>query len=152
MSGLLERLQHDAIAARKAHEKLATLVLGTLLSEAKNREIEVRRPLTDDDVVEVVRKAIKRRREAAEAFARGGRPELAERETTEGALLQQYLPPEVDPEEIRAAVRSAIDGGATAIGAVMGKVAPLFKGRADGARISAIVKEELARGTSGMAG
>lgn len=143
MSALLDQLQKDAITARKAHEKLSTLVLSTLLSEAKNREIELRRDLADEDVVEVVRKAMKRRREAADAFARGGRPELAEKELAEAAILGHYLPPAVDPEEIRQAVRLAIAAGATAMGPVMGKVAPQFKGRADGATISAIVKEEL---------
>jgi uncharacterized protein YqeY len=144
MSGLLDQIQKDVIAARKARDKHATLLLSTLLSETKNREIELRRELTDDDVVEVVRKAIKRRKEAAEAFTSGARPELAERETAEAAMLARYLPPAVDPGEIRAAVRAAIAGGATAMGAVMGKVLPLFKGRADGAQVSAIVKEELA--------
>ena len=144
MSALLEQLQHDGIAARKAQDKLATLLLSTLLSEVKNREIEVKRALTDEDVVDVIRKAVKRRKEASEAFAKGGRPELAEKEAQEGAMLSQYLPPAVDPEEIRAAVRAAIAAGAANMGAVMGKVVPLFKGRADGAQVSAIVKEELA--------
>ncbi len=145
MSELVTKLQSDAIAARKAQDKLRSLVLGTLLSEVKNRELEVAGALTDADVVDVVRKAVKRRREAIDAFTKGGRPELAEREASEARMLEAYLPPAVDPEEIRAAVRAAIAGGASAIGPLMGKVSPLFKGRADGAQVNAIAREELAR-------
>lgn len=120
------------------------LVLGTTLSDAKNRKIELRRDLSDDDVTDVVRKAIKRRRESVEMYAKGGRDDLAEKERGEAALLEQYLPAQLGDDEIRAAVRAAVAGGATAIGAVMGKVNPQLKGRADGARISAIAREELA--------
>jgi hypothetical protein len=145
MSQLLGRLQSELNAARKAQQKELTLVLGTTISEARNREIELRRDLTDEDVVEVVRKAIKRRREAVEMYAAAGREDLAARERDEGAMLERYLPPAVDDAELRAAVRAAIDGGATNIGAVMGKVMPQFKGRAEGGTINAIAREELAR-------
>ena len=145
MSGLLQQIQGDVIVARKAQDKLATLVLSTLLSETKNREIEVKRDLTDADIVEVVRRAIKRRKEASDAFRKGGRDEMADKEGREAVLLEQYLPPAVDPGEIREAVRLAMRGGAATMGAVMGKVSPQFKGRADGSVISAIVKDELAK-------
>ena len=145
MSELLSRLQSELTAARKAQDKGLTLVLGTTISEAKNREIELRRPLTDDDVVDVVRKAIKRRREAVDMYAQASRDDLAQRERDEAAHLERYLPPAVDAEELRAAVRAAIDGGAANIGAVMGKVMPQFKGRAEGGTINAIAREELAR-------
>lgn len=145
MTTLMQQVQAEAIAARKAQDRLRTLVLGTLLSELKNRELEVARPLVDADVVEVVRKAVKRRRESVEAFTSGGRPELAAREADEAAMLEAYLPPAVDPEEIRAAVRAALATGVTAIGPLMGRVAPQFKGRADGSVVNAIAREELAR-------
>ena len=145
MSALLQRVQADALAARKTQDKLRSLVLGTLLAEVKNRELEGTRALTDDDVVEVVRKAVKKRKEAVDAFTKGGRDELAAREAEEARLLEAYLPPAVDPEEIRQAVRAAIAAGATAIGPLMGRVAPQFKGRADGALVNAIAREELAR-------
>jgi uncharacterized protein len=145
VSTLMQQVQADALAARKAQDKLRSLVLGTLLSELKNRELEMTGPLADADVVEVVRKAVKRRREAVDAFTKGGRPELAERETEEARMLEAYLPPAVDPEEIRAVVRAAMAGGATTMGALMGQVTPRFKGRADGSQVSAIVREELAR-------
>jgi uncharacterized protein YqeY len=145
MSALMQRIQADAIVARKAQDKLRSLVLGTLLSELKNRALEVPDPLTDAEVVDVVRKAVKRRREAIEAFTKGDRPELAAREGEEARLLEGYLPPAVDPEEIRSAVRAAMAAGITAMGPLMGKVTPLFKGRADGNQVNAIVREELAR-------
>ena len=118
---LFDTLQNDLNAARKAQDKARTLVLGTIFSDAKNRKIELRRDLTDDEVIDVLRKGIKRRRESIEMYA-GKRD-----------------------EELRAAVRAAIAGGATQIGAVMGKVLPQFKGRAEGSTINAIAREELGK-------
>jgi uncharacterized protein YqeY len=144
MSALLARLQQELNGARKARDTNRTLVLSTIVSDIKAREIDLTRPLTDDDALDVVRKGIKRRREAAEAFRSAGREELATKEAGEAAVLEAYLPPAVDPEAIRAAVRAAIGAGAANIGAVMGKVMPQFKGSADGALINQIVREELA--------
>jgi hypothetical protein len=144
MSALQARLQAELTAARKAQDKAATLLLGTTLSEVKNRSIELKRDLTDDDVIDVVRKGIKKRRESIEHYEKAGRNELAEKERAEVTLLERYLPPQVNPEEIRAAVRAAIAAGANSIGAVMGKVVPQFKGRAEGSTINVIAREELA--------
>ena len=140
---LFDTLQADLNAARKAQDKARVLVLGTIFSDAKNRKIELRRDLTDDEVVDVLRKGIKKRRESIEMYA-GKRDDLADKERAEVALLETYLPAAVDPEELRAAVRAAIAGGATQIGAVMGKVMPQFKGRAEGTAINAVAREELA--------
>jgi uncharacterized protein YqeY len=145
MSELLARLQGDLNASRKAQDKAATLLLGTVLSEVKNRRIELRRDPVDTDVVEVLRKAIKKRRESIEMYDKAGRADLADKERSEAAALEKYLPPAVNDEEIRAAVRAAIDGGAANIGALMGKVLPQFKGRAEGGTINAIAREELSR-------
>ncbi len=144
MSDLMARLQSDLNASRKALNKPATLLLGTIISDVKNRSIELRRDLTDDDVIEVLRRGIKRRRESIEMFTAGKRDELADKERAEVALLELYLPASIDPEEIRAAVRAAIAAGAANVGAVMAKVMPQFKGRAEGSTINAIVREELA--------
>ena len=144
MSALQARLQAELTAARKAQDKPATLLLGTTLSEVKNRAIEVKRDLTDDDVIDVVRKAIKKRREAVEMYEKGGRNELAAKERAEITMLERYLPAQVSPDEIRTAVRAAIAAGANNLGAVMGKVVPQFKGRAEGSVINAIAREELA--------
>ena len=144
-TALLTRLQQDLNAARKRGDKAAVIVVGTTISDARNREIEQRRELTDDDVVDVIRKAIKRRREAIELYLSAKRDDLVAKERSELSTLEGYLPEQVDAEEIRAAVRTAIAGGATNIGAVMGRVVPQFKGRAEGSTINAIAREELSR-------
>lgn len=144
MSDLQARLQQELTTARKAQEKPAVLLLGTTLSEVKNREIELKRELTDDDVIDVVRKGIKKRREAIELYEKGGRQEMADKERAEVTMLERYLPAQVGSDEIRAAVKAAIAGGASNVGAVMGKVMPQFKGRAEGSAINAIAREELA--------
>ena len=143
MSTLQSRLLSELTAARKNQDKPATLLLGSTLSEVKNRSIELKRDLTDDDVIEVIRRGIKKRRESIDLYEKGGRAELAQAERAEVALLEKYLPAQVDPAELRAAVRAAIAAGATNVGAVMGKVMPQFKGRAEGGTINAIAREEL---------
>ncbi|HUF31221.1 MAG TPA: GatB/YqeY domain-containing protein, partial [Gemmatimonadaceae bacterium] len=92
MPTLHERLQSDLNAARKAQDKPLTLLLGTILSDVKNRKIELRRDPTDDEVLDVLRKGVKRRRESIEMFDKGGRTELAERERLEVRRLEAYLP------------------------------------------------------------
>jgi uncharacterized protein len=145
MTALLEKLQTDLNAARKDQNKSLVLVLGTVLADIKNRRIELRRDPTDEEVVDVLRKSIKRRRESIEMYAAASRDDLAEKERAEAAMLEPYLPPSVADDELRAAVTAAISGGATTIGAVMGKVLPQFKGRAEGSVINAIAREELSR-------
>ncbi len=143
------RLNGDLLTARKAQDKPAILLLGTVIAEVKERvrviENEEKRAVVDGDVVDVLRKAIKRRRESAEQYDKAVRPELAQRERDEIAVLERYLPAAVDPEIIRAAVREAIAGGMTAVGPVMGKVLGRFKGQVEGSVVNAIVREELAR-------
>jgi uncharacterized protein YqeY len=145
MSELLARLQGDLNASRKAQDKSATLLLGTVLSEVKNRRIELRHDPADADVVDVLRKAIKKRRESVEMYDKAGRGDLADKERSEASALEKYLPPAVSDDEIRSAVRAAIDSGAGNIGALMGKVLPQFKGRAEGGTINAIAREELGK-------
>ena len=145
MSDLLERVQAAMTASRKAQAKDRTLVLGTVLANLKNREIELKRPLTDEDVVDGLRRAVKTRRESVEQYEKAGRLDLSAVEQGEIKVLEEYLPADVNPEEIRAAVRTAIAGGAADIGKVMGQVMPAFRGRADGKVINQIVREELQR-------
>ena len=145
MSDLQARLQADLNASRKSQDKPATLLLGTVLSDVKNRRIELKRDPTDAEVVDVLRKGIKRRRESVEMYEKGGRADLAAKERAEVAALEKYLPPQVGDDELRAAVKAAIAGGANSIGAVMGKVLPQFKGRAEGSAINAIAREELGK-------
>lgn len=145
MSELLARLQGDLNSARKSQDKAGTLLLSTVLSEVKNKKIELRRDPADADVIDVLRKSIKRRRESVEMYTKGARKDLADKEMSEAAALEKYLPAQVSDDELRAAVRAAIAGGATQIGAVMGKVLPQFKGRAEGGTINAIAREELSK-------
>jgi len=145
MSELLARLQGDLNSARKSQDKAGRLLLSTVLSEIKNKKIELRREPADADVIDVLRKSIKRRRESVEMYTKGGRKDLADKETAEATALEKYLPAQVSEDELRTAVRAAIAGGATQIGAVMGKVLPQYKGRADGGTINAIAREELSK-------
>ncbi|MDQ3136288.1 MAG: GatB/YqeY domain-containing protein [Gemmatimonadota bacterium] len=144
--GLGEAVRAAMNAARKAQHKDRTLVLGTILASLKNREIELRRPVTDEEVLEVLRKGIKTRRESVEQYTAGNRPDLAATERSQIQVLEEFLPPAVDPDEIRAAVRAAIAAGAKDVGKVMGQVLPGFKGRADGRTVNQIVREELQGG------
>jgi uncharacterized protein YqeY len=146
VSDLAQSLRAALNAARKSQEKARALVLSTILANIKNRELELNRLPTDDEIVEVIRKGIKLRREAAEQFTAAQRTDLADAEQKQIAVLEEFLPPAVDPAEIRAAARAAITGGATDIGKVMGVVMPKFKGRADGKLINQIVREELQAG------
>jgi len=145
MTPLLARLQEDLNAARKSQDKARVLLIGSIISDARNREIELKRDLTDDDVIDVFRRGIKRRRESIEMFDKGNRADLAASERAEVEILNGYLPAGASADEIRAAVVAAIDGGANNIGAVMGKVMGQLKGKAEGGTINAIVREELAK-------
>ena len=131
-------------AARKNRDSDRTLLYSTLLSEFSNREIELGHALSDAESLDVVRRGIKRRRESVEAFTKAGRTELADREAAELRELEQYLPPAIGEDEIRAAVQAAIAGGARDLGALMGTIMPAFKGRADGKLINQIAREGLA--------
>lgn len=145
MSLLLERLRADLQSARKAQDKPRLLVLGTILADMSNREIELKRALTDDDVVEVVRRGIKKRREAQDLFEKAQRTDLSTKERHEVEVLSSYMPAGVGDDEIRSAVRAAIAAGPSNVGAIMGRVMGQFKGRAEGGVVNAIVREELAK-------
>src|SRR5580692_1837545 len=112
MPPLQDRLREDLNSSRKARNKPLTLVLGTVLADIENHHTTVQRDITDADVVDVLRKAIKRRRESVDAFEKGGRVELAAQEREEIKALEVYLPADVSDDELRAAVRAAIAGGA----------------------------------------
>lgn len=141
---LADRLRAAMNEARKQRDQARTLLLSTTLSDIKNREIELTRTPTDDETADVLRRGIKKRRESVEVYEKAGRTELAATEAAEIKALEEFLPAGVPPEEIRAAVREAIAGGAKDVGKVMGAVMPKLKGRADGALVNKIVREELA--------
>ena len=140
---LADRLRAAMNEARKQRDQARTLLLSTIISDVKNRELELNHPPSDDETVAVLRRGIKKRRESVEVYEKAGRTDMAATEAAEIKILEGYLPAAVPPEEIRAAVREAIAGGATDMGKVMGAVMPKFKGRADGKLINQIVREEL---------
>ena len=143
-SALKKRLQNDLNEARKGREKLRTLVLSTTLSELRNREIELGREADDSEVLAVITKAVKRRREAAELMRSGDRNELAEKEETEGEMLSVYLPEGLSEEEVRRFVREIVGEGLREMGPVMGRLMPRLRGRFDGKEANRIVREVLA--------
>lgn len=143
MASPSDRLRAALTDARKARDTERTLLLSTILADLKNRELELQRPASDDEAIEVLQRGVKRRREAAEQYTRAGRADLAARERNQIAMLEEFLPAAADPEEIRAAVRAAITGGAADLGQVMGRVVPQFRGRAEGRVINQIAREEL---------
>jgi len=142
---LQDRLAAEMNAARKAQDKALTLLLGTILADVRNREIELKRALTDDDVIEVLRKGVKKRKESVAAYEQAGRTVLAAQEAAEVTMLEKYLPAMASEDEVRDAVRAVIAAGAKGVGPVMGAVMPQFKGRADGGMINRVVREELGK-------
>ncbi len=142
-SGLKNRVQTDLNEARKQRDKERTLVLSTLLSEMKNREIEIGGAFDDDAAIQVITKAIKQRRDAAEQMRAGGREELAAHEDAQAEVLKAYLPEGLTEEEVRAMVRAIMAGGVSAMGGVMGQLMPHIRGRFDGKEANRIVKEML---------
>lgn len=144
MESLPDRLRAALNESRKQRDAARTLLLSTILADLKNRELELARPASDDEAADVIRRGIKKRREAVEAYTNAGRPDAAEREAAEIRALEVYIPAAIPADTIRVAVREAIAGGAKDLGQVMGKVMPAFKGRADGKLVNQIVREELA--------
>lgn len=118
-------------------------MLSSVLSDIRNREIEVGRELERDEIHEVLARGVKQRREAADQMRAGGRAELAEKEEAESAILAEFLPPALEEAEVRAMVREIRESGVTEMGPLMGRLMPRLKGRFDGREASRIVREEL---------
>lgn len=155
MTTLKSRLQEDLTAAIKERDELRSATLRMALAAITTEEVSGKsvRELTDDEVQKVIAREAKKRREAAEAFAGGGRTEQAERERAEGEVLAGYLPEPLTDEELDALVDEAVAEarkqgaeGPRAMGAVMKIVNPKVQGRAEGGRVAAAVKKRLAAG------
>lgn len=153
MTTLKSKLHDDLIAAIRARDELRSATLRLTLAAISKEEVSGKsaRELSDDEVQKVIAKEAKKRREAAEAFAQGGRAEQAEREKAEGVLLDAYLPQQLTDDELGAIVAQAVGEakaagaeGPRAMGAVMKIVGPKVAGRADGGRVAAAVKQSLA--------
>jgi uncharacterized protein len=140
---LKARIRSDLNDARRQKDRLRTTVLTSTLSEVRNKEIELGREAEDKDVIAVVAKAIKQRKESSEQMRSAGRPELADKEDREASLLESYMPAGLSEAEVRAAVQEAMAGGADNMGAVMGAIMPRIQGRFDGREANRIVREEL---------
>jgi uncharacterized protein YqeY len=142
-SDLKSRIQADLNTARKARDKERTLVLSTLLSEIRNREIDGGSELDEDGTIQVIARAIKQRKDAADQMREAGREELAAKEEAQADVLQEYLPQALSEDDVRAMVREIVAGGATDMGPIMGQLMPRIRGRFDGKEANRIVREEL---------
>ncbi|HSW31910.1 MAG TPA: GatB/YqeY domain-containing protein [Longimicrobiales bacterium] len=143
-----QRVRADINDAMRHAHKERTGVLRMLLSELKNREIELQAKtpgyeLTDEDSVGVVSRAVKQRKDSVAQYRAGGREDLAVKEESEIAVLQQYLPAPLTAADVRAMVREFVTAGADNMGAVMKQLSPRIKGRFDGAEANRIVREVL---------
>ncbi|GAA4080929.1 GatB/YqeY domain-containing protein [Nocardioides kongjuensis] len=151
MSTLKDQLRTDLTTAMKARDEVRSSTLRMILTAVTNAEVagKVAKELTDDEVLTVLAAEAKKRREAAVAFEEGERPESAAKERAEAAVIQDYLPEQLGPEEIAAIVTAAVEqagaagAGPKAMGQVMGIVQPQVKGRADGAAVAAEVRRQL---------
>lgn len=154
MSALKDRLRSDLTTAIKARDELRSSTLRMVLTAVTNEEVagKAHRELTDEDVLTVLSREGKKRREAAEAFGDAGREEQAAKERAEAAVIADYLPRQLDQAEIEALVTAAIDElgvrgeGPRAMGRVMGALTPRTQGRADGGAVAAAVRSQLAAG------
>jgi uncharacterized protein YqeY len=147
---LKARLRQDLNTAMKARDELTTATLRMTLTAITNEEVAGKsaRELGDDEVLRIITREGKKRREAAEAYDAAGRAELAARERAEGDVLERYLPAQLGGDVLAELVRSAVaEAGGTSqrdMGAVMKLVQPRVAGRADGKRVSDEVRRQLA--------
>jgi hypothetical protein len=145
---LKERLMDDLKSAMKAKDKLRKDTVTMLRSAIKQVEVDERRELTDEDVIDIIASQIKQKNNAITDFKAGGRADLVEQTETEIALLQDYLPEQLSEEALIALIQEAISKtGAASVkdmGKVMGMVTAEAKGRADNKRIADLVKKALA--------
>lgn len=154
MSALKDRLRSDLTRAMKDRDSLRAGTLRMVLTSVTNAEVAGKeaRELSDDDVLGVLTSEAKKRREAAEAFDAGDRPELAQKERDEAAILADYLPQQLTGDEVAALVAATVaeldvaGDGMKAMGRVMGALQPQVKGRADGGVVAAEVKRALGAG------
>ncbi len=145
---LRDRLQGDVTAAMRSGDSLRRDTLRMALNAAYNLEKRTQKPITEDDVIAVLTREVKTRRESVEAFQKGNREDLAAKELAEIAILQEYLPQALSDDELHSLVDQAVTatGAASArdLGKVMGWLSPRTRGRADGRRLSELVVQRLA--------
>jgi uncharacterized protein len=142
-----DRLSAEIRTAMKSGDRTRLDTMRLLAAAVKNREVEVGHDLSEEEFLEVVTREAKRRREAVEAYEKGDRPELAEKERAEAAILGAYLPEQLSEDEVRALIEEAIEAtGADApgeVGKVMAWIMARHKGRVDGSTVNSLARERL---------
>jgi uncharacterized protein YqeY len=152
--GLKETLHDDLTAAIRSSDKLVSGTIRMVLTAITNEEVAGKeaRVLSDDEIVTVLSREAKKRREAAEEFAKAGRAEKAAEETAEGQVIARYLPAQLSEDEIKKIIAEAVAktgaAGPADMGKVMGAIKPLIAGKADGSLVSSLVKSTLAGSNS----
>ncbi len=147
---LQSRIESAMRDAMRSRDERRTATLRMAMAAAHNRRIELGRDLTDDEVVEVLGRQVKQRRESIEQFRAGGREEMVAIEEQEAAILAEYLPEQLSPAELEEIVRESVAetgaSGPSDMGRVMGSVMPRVKGRANGKAVSDEVRRQLGAG------
>ncbi len=146
-SPLFDKINADIITAMKAKDEASLSTLRMLKSAIKYKEVDLKREVTDAEVIDVLAKQAKQRKESIEGFEKGGRVESAASEKTELALIEKFLPASLSDAELTALVEDAIKSSGAAgpkdMGKVMGVLNPKIKGRADMGKVSGLVKAKL---------
>ena len=150
--GLKEKLQSDLTEAIRSRNELVSGTIRMVLSAITNEEVSGKeaRTLSDDEIITVLSREAKKRREAAEEFAKAGRTDKAAEEKAEGEVIAKYLPAQLSEDEIKKIIADAVAStgaaGPADMGKVMGAIKPLIAGKADGSIVSSLVKSTLAGG------
>ena len=143
----LNQIRDDLNQAQLSRDEIKVSTLRILLSEIKNSEIAKGNPLSDEDIIAVIQKEVKKRKEAIAAFRSGSREEQAQKEEAESKVLEGYLPVQLQLEELTKIVQDTINevgaAGILDMGKVMGAIMGKIKGQADGTIVSNLVKEKL---------
>jgi len=142
---LNEQIQKDLEAAMKGKEELKVSTLRLLMAEIRNKQIEKQEEPNDEEIIALIRKAVKQRQEAIESYQKGERNDLAEKEKSEMAILSNYLPQELSASEVEKVVKEVIGevgvSGPQDFGKVMNGVMNKLKGKVDGAKVAEAVKK-----------
>lgn len=147
MSSLVEKIEKDFLEALKAKEETKVAVLRMLKTALKNKQVELRRPLKEEEVIQILAKEAKQREESIAQFKKGGREDLVKQEEKELAILKGYLPQPLSLEEMKKVVEDAIatlkPAGPKDMGKVMSYLMQKYPGRVDGKTLSQLVREKL---------
>lgn len=159
MAKLSEKISENLKQAMKSKDAETTSVLRMLIAAIRNKEISLRPAFTkastgeqdgkaelnDGQIVEVIASEIKKRRDSVEAYLKGNRQELADKESAEIKILEKYLPEQLGEAELEKIIKEAVASGASDFGKAMGQVMAKVKGRADGNKVGELVKKILAK-------